>query len=272
MKRILSLLSLGALCAVLTSTVPASASNWTTTGAPASSLTFSIILGDPNGPPSEDGGADGGYVILDSLGPQSVDGTADADVLTVLGDGTLTFNSSSLVVADGTLNLDLSALFGQPPGSALIDASLIGVGMDLNSTAIPVVGTNWDLDTLPPTSFNLSLNQGSLLLTSPTGTLVAIGETDPLVIDLSTDPVTVTLADLTGTGIGGTASSSLINMTIPAANIDIGAGLLGSPGALFLQIGGSINVVPVVVPEPSSVVLLGMGLAGLVAYGYRRRK
>jgi len=272
MKRILSLLSLGAMCAVLASTVPASASNWTTTGAPASGLTFKIILGDPNGPPSEDGGADGGYVILDSLGPQSVNGTADADVLTVLGDGALTFNSSSLIVDDGTLNLDLSPLFGGDPGSSVVLASLSGVGLKFNSSAIPVLGTNWDLDTLPPASFSLSLDQGSLILTSPTGLLALLGEPDPLTVDLTTDPVTVSLADLAGAGIGGTATSSLINITIPAANIDIGAGLLGNPGALFLQIGGSINVVPVVVPEPSSVVLLGMGLAGLVAYGYRRRK
>ena len=47
MKRILSLLSLAAMCGVLFASAPASAGSWTTVGAPPSGLTFSIILGEP---------------------------------------------------------------------------------------------------------------------------------------------------------------------------------------------------------------------------------
>ena len=55
-----------------------------------------------------------------------------------------------------------------------------GVGMSISSSAIPVVNNEWNIDTIgAPTTLDLSLNQGTILLDNPTG-LVASFVTEPV--------------------------------------------------------------------------------------------
>lgn len=225
----------------------ASAAQWTTTGAPASSLTLNVYYLTTN--------------LAGGTGALAVDGVADATVaVDGLGDGSLTFNSSQLSVADiANVPLNFTIL-----GTAQMD--LTGVGVSITSSGIPVFGNAWDIDSNPPTTLDISLNQGTIYLDNATGVIAGLLTGPPpgtLTYDLTANPQTVSIGDLTGFGINGTASSSLITVDIPTIQI-----VLDAQFGIIAELTGSINFVPV--PEPSTIAMLGMGVIGLVAVGRRR--
>ncbi len=251
----------------------ASAAPYTTAGAPASFLTLEVWLGAPGGtiPASDDGeGNEVPSFVTSVIGPLAITGTADLTYgVDGTGNGTFSYNSTSLTIATAVNQLvDLD-----PAGFGTVLMDLVNVGMGLNSSAVPVNGNTWNLDTDPPASFALALNDGFLKLHSPTGmlgTFITDPPEDPNeTIDLTTDPVTVALADLSGFNINGVANDGLVSLSIPGVALDLGADALGIEGLLFLRLVGEVNLVPV--PEPSSIALAGFGIVGLVVAAYRRR-
>jgi hypothetical protein len=247
-----------AAVAVLGSPAVSSAAVMTTTVINPSSLNLDVTFDGGDGPS-----------VVGTTGALAVTGSADVDTAidangaggnwtAGAGNGTAAFLNSSFLIQDTTFLIDLQL----GPGNELT-ATLSGVGLQILSTPIPVTGNQWDLDSNPPTSLTMTLNQGQLLLSG--AILGALGADDPTIIDLAADPIGVPLTDIVGFGIGGTADNNSVNITIPTIAIDAGASLLG-PGVLFVNLSGAINVA--VIPEPSSFAMLGLGVVGLVG---RRR-
>jgi hypothetical protein len=84
-------------------------------------------------------------------------------------------------------------------------------------------------------------------------------------------------------GDGVTGSSLFQTFTAPAGatrlflGIPDGFGFAGLPGAYddndeSYRVRIGVNEVPSPIPEPSTILLLGSGLVGLVRYGKRKRK
>jgi hypothetical protein len=252
-----------AAVAVLGYASVSSAVTMTTTPINPSTLTLDVTLDGGDGP-----------VLVGTSGALSVNGSADiapnidADGAggpwtAGPGNGNFAFTSSSFLIQDTSFLIDLG--FG--PGLE-ITATLVGVGLGITSSDIPVTGNLWDLDAPggAPASLSMNLNQGQILLSGDI--LAALGADNPTVLDLNTDPVGVSLADILGFGINGTADNNSVNITIPTIAIDVGESAGLGAGALFVNLSGSINVLAV--PEPSSIAMLGIGVIGLVAVGRRR--
>jgi len=251
-----------AAVAVLGYASVSSAVTMTTTPINPSTLTLDVTLDGGDGP-----------VLVGTSGPLAVDGSAEiapsissdgagGPWTAGSGNGTFAFSSSSFNIADTSFLVDL----GLGPGLELT-ATLVGVGLGITSTDIPVTGNLWDLDAPggAPTDLTMSLNQGQILLSG--AVLEAFGADNPTILDLSAEPVGVSLADILGFGISGTADNNSVSISIPTIAIDVGAELLG-PGVLFVNLSGEINVLAV--PEPTSIAMLGVGVIGLVAVGRRR--
>ena len=177
------------------------------------------------------------------------------------GNGDLTFTGGEFDVQDvppTTLNLGIL-------GS--VDIQMTGVGLTISSSAIPVVNNKWNIDKPggAPTTMDMSLNQGTIVLDNPMG-LIATYLTEPQNINLTTDPLSVSIADLLGTGLHGTADTNSIGIVIPP----IATPILTSPLTVLAVLSGQIYLQAV--PEPSSIAILGLGLVGLVVAGARHRR
>lgn len=235
----------------------ANATQYTTAGAPPSELFFQIYLV--------------GNLIGD-FGTLDVTGTADADIsLDGSGDGTLQFNGSDLTlesIADVLIDTSPYIPPLAPVFLGTILADLDGVGIDLSSSAINVTGNSWDIDADPPTAMDLSLDDGQILLHDATGIFAALLDNDPEILDLSADPVTAGIDDIFGFGVTGTATDLTISFNIPYVIVDIGEGLGLGADSLVIVVGGDIHLTEV--PEPSTLVMLGVGLVGMVAVGGNR--
>lgn len=254
----LKLFSLVAAFALLSSSVASAATYTTGASALPSSLTFDLFLLVPD----EENEGEFIEIPLTTIGPLGINGSTNATVaVDGGGNGSLAFGGSSLVMDDGGGFVDI-------PGFGSFDLNFAGVGISLTSDPIDVSSGVWDLDLTPPTSFSLSLNQGSLVVDNVSPGLIALGLEDPTIIDLSTDPVALSLEDLAGFGIFGGASDTDVSLVIPGVTIDIGEAALELPGLLFLRIDGEVNVS--LVPEPATYALLGMGILGMIPVVRRR--
>lgn len=181
---------------------------------------------------------------------------AGGDWTTGTGDGWFAYISSEFYIEDTTFIVDL--------GIVQLTAQLDGVGMSIvtsggsnGGNGVPVTDNEWNLDTIgAPDSMEITLNKGHILIS---GAIDAD-------LDLESAPVGVTLADLLTLGIGGTADNRSVSNVIPTIAIDVGADLLGA-GLLFAELDGNIYIH---VPEPSSFVIVGLGLVGFLPLGLRR--
>jgi hypothetical protein len=175
------------------------------------------------------------------------------------------------------------------PGTSPVSVSLGGSFVDFDPFAGPN-GTITGLELIPNGNFNLDLDQtvsgfdliqiaGAMLVEDP-GATGAVSGGGSFSID--------TILSATITGIGGpppaTFVSSLQSGTTGLMGVSgdtLTLGLFGinlatfesltTPG-VFIDVKADFSFVGTVIPEPTSAMLIGLGLAGLAAAGRAARK
>jgi hypothetical protein len=151
-------------------------------------------------------------------------------------------------------------------GTATITLLVTGSGFSFGGGTIPATGSsNYSVSGTGGAPFNGATDNASF-----TGT---VGSTT-----LNPHPSTGSIAgsgNFTSNYVFSTASSPLQNVTLGGVAFAIGESITVTLGAHnTAQFTETIGVFPnaVVVPEPSTLALAGLGTLGFVAYGLRRRK
>lgn len=192
----------------------------------------------------------GAALVKTGVGTLRIEGTNTYTGATMINAGTLVLatagnnniaNSSSIMVADGA-TLDLTGVDG---GFTLVSGQALGGDGSITG--------------------NLTFASGANFVFSLTETLAVSGT-------VSFDGFSI--ANLTGLDSSIAAGTyNLITGTVDSANLaNIGSGLaydLGSGKSAYFEI-GSLNVI--VVPEPSTWALIGMGLLTVMTFRRRRHQ
>ncbi|MBL9124037.1 MAG: PEP-CTERM sorting domain-containing protein [Planctomycetaceae bacterium] len=291
MKRVASLLSLGALSAALMFTTPASADTLTVQS-DLSVLTFGIEIGfylEENNPESF-------FPLLVAVGQGGVPvtGTPILPGSKLPGPVTPGFSNGLSAQAAGTIQVTPSGFSIDGAAITLLDSGLWQPGTDQNPD-------NADWDFVAVSADLGAFLEGYFLATEPDPyDLVAVASVDGLVLSLLTGNLTLdgfgafldpaaTLALesaqlAVAANLGNFAES--VDTAIPETLALSGTfvdGVLTIPVSSFFDIEiptdfvnliGRISVSGQIValPEPSSFALLGLGFAAMGVYGYRRRK
>jgi len=291
MKRVSSLLSLGALSAALMFTTPASADTLTVQS-DLSVLTFGIDIGfylEENNPESF-------FPIVSAVGQGGVPvtGTPMLPGSKLPGPVTPGFSNGLSAQAAGTIEVTPSGFSIDGAAITLLDSGLWQPGTDQDPN-------NADWDFVPVAADLGAFLEGYLLASDPDPfDVVAVAAVNNLVLSLLTgtvaldgfglfvDPagsLTLEAADLAVAANLGNFSETVadpISQGLPLSGSFVD-GVLTLPVSSFFDIliptdiaelVGRISVSGQIValPEPSSFALLGLGFAAMGVYGYRRRK
>ncbi len=224
---------------------------------PANNQLYGLAVGGP-----------GGSARLFTIDPTTGAATASPALSTALTGGFFGFDFNPVadrlrVTSDTGQNYRINV----DTGAVIVDGDLAYAAGDLNAGSVPqvvaVAYTNSNAGAATTTLYDIDANGGLLALQNPpnSGILNTVGFLDGAAALEAT-------FDISGpTGIG---YAVLNGVTLVQVNLATGGtqtlGDIAAPSAIIglaAQVGA--------VPEPSSLVLAGFGVASLVGYSWRRR-
>ncbi len=247
------------LLLLLAIATPLTAAPFSTSAHPlSSSLEFEVFLGqvgDPN------------LTSLGSVGPGELTGTVEIDLnLDALGNGTVQFLGSQLQIEDLFGTFDLGVL-------GAVEYSIEGVVISWATAPIAVVAGNYAAPLIGDVT--LTFAAGRIVIDNPTGPIAGLFGTGTILDDnYDVSPSTVGFGSdpnneffgIVDTGVGGFVDAAEASFVIPGVIFP----LVNLPNSGQISLGYTSEVY-VAVPEPSTVMLATLGLAGFVAIGWRRK-
>lgn len=204
----------------------------------------------------------------------SIDITANAALTSPSFNDTtgLAFSGADISLSDQTVNLAAGFLGG-------ISAEVTGAGINsltsngyipLNSTSgSPPFTYSFDPGAGSPTQIGIDEGLFTYLGTGPVGGVLGSGT-----VDFGADPVTADIPSVGQIGLvtqSFASSANVVYITV-SAPITFADSLLTDPVSVDVDLTGVIVATGFFVPEPSSVVLLGIAILGLIPMWRRIRK
>lgn len=205
--------------------------------------------------------------LLGTIGPGDLTGTVEIDVaIDAQSDGTMQYQSSALEIESFAGTFDLG-----PLGS--VDYTFQGVTLTFETLPIPVAAGSYSAPF--DDDVDLTFFSGTILIDNAMGPLAGLVGTGTLferAYDIQ--PVTAEwnntanlgFSGIVDNGIGGFTPAAEASLLIPGVGFPIIN--IPSVGQLFLNLSGEVYVA---VPEPSSLSLAALGLAGLSVCGWRKQ-
>ncbi len=238
-------------------------------------------------------GASGVNLFISTLGgavtadiPFDITGTIDITLEDQIDDGVsgtattaIALDDAAIDLSDQSLNLSLGFLGG-------VEGEITGAGINqLSSNGnIPLTNTNptdpftytFDPGGGSPTSITIDEGLFTYLGTGPVGGLLGSGT-----LDFASDPIAAELGPVGQIGlvtqdIGAQVGNTVTVDVVVSAPLTFADTLLTDPVTLDVDLSGALVATGfytyVIIPEPSTLVLLGIAFVGLVPVWRRLRK